>query len=203
MPLVKNTSVPATLLEFSGKTGTLSIIHREPGADGAKDTFRAEPYNGGVEGSVTGLSVRENEHNGETIVTMSVLLKDENNDRFIVNFNPKSHYGVKFLGKLNAADLAKPLTIRGGMTKAGTTLGEYVQEKDSAWMSVSQGGQALKEDYGNGVTRLPDSPTVRVNGKEVKDHEAVYTMGANLYEQLTVRLGGNAESEASAEVPRV
>lgn len=201
MPLVKSEANPSTILEYNGRLGSLAIVTK------TDKGYVSEAYGGGVEGVVQRLNFREHEHNGENIQTVSVLLKDSDNERFIVNFNPNTIYGAKFLGKLNAADLTQPVRIRGGLTKEGTQLGEYTATKDTPWMSVSQNGAPMKEDYGNGVTSLPESREVKLNGKVIRDNTAAFEVAANVFEMINRRLGVNpadnqADSGEAADIPR-
>ncbi len=78
-----------------------------------------------------------------------------------------SGLGLKILGKLLAADLTQPIAIKPWFAEKGTKFGEKAAEKDVAGVKISQGGNSLVEDFGNGVKDLPEISQVMAGGRPV------------------------------------
>lgn len=81
-----------------------------------------------------------------------------------------SGLGLKILGKLLAADLTQPIAIKPWFAAKGTKFGDKVVEKDVAGVKISQGGNSLVEDFGNGVKDLPEISQVMAGGRPVISH---------------------------------
>jgi hypothetical protein len=93
--------------------------------------------------------------------------------------NGPAGFALKVLAKLNAADLTKPIVLRPWFMPAGTKLkGEGGKEeataKDSVGVAVYQDGKQVREDFGNGVTKLPECPSQVFAGKTLYD-KSVWT----------------------------
>lgn len=78
-----------------------------------------------------------------------------------------SGLGLKILGKLLAADLTQPIAIKPWFAEKGTKFGDKAAEKDVAGVKISQGGNSLVEDFGNGMKDLPEISQVMAGGRPV------------------------------------
>lgn len=200
---------PATYVDFKGDSGTFVIRSKQ--ADGTYSN-QVLPPNTFIDGRLTKLTYRStvNQQNNSTIETLTAHIVDDEGARTAINFGANSLYGVKFLGRLNAAALGEPLVVRGGMTKAGDKIGDYTVTKGSPWLSVSQNNVSLKPDFGAGLTELPEIKTVTdaagkpiiVNGQPLKDLSEIQRIGGELFAGINARLGvTEAQEEGSAEAP--
>jgi hypothetical protein len=90
-----------------------------------------------------------------------VDLKLTDRKEYGAEFSP-TRTAMKVLGRLNAADLAKPISIKPWLVLPGTKINDdFTAEKLFADVMVSQMDsstaqlKSLGQDYGNGVTELP------------------------------------------------
>ena len=79
---------------------------------------------------------------------------------------------MKVLGKLNAADLSQPISIKPWLMEAGGSAGDFTAESNMTGVKIAQKDGAgrwegLKEDYGNGETQLPKPPFVMNGTKKI------------------------------------
>jgi hypothetical protein len=107
--------------------------------------------------------------------------------------NGPAGFALKVLAKLNAADLTKPLVLRPWFMPAGTKLKgeggvETPTDKDAAGVAIYQDGKQVREDYGNGVTKLPECPSQVFAGKTLYDKSVWTPVLDKLLDSLSTRL---------------
>lgn len=108
--------------------------------------------------------------------------------------NGPAGFALKALAKLNSADLTKPLVIRPWFMPAGTVLkgqggaADTKTDKDAAGVAIYQDGKQLREDYGNGVTQLPQLPSQTFGGKTIYDKAPWSPILDGLLDSLAARL---------------
>jgi hypothetical protein len=175
----------AIFLQIDGKQG------RFKGPDGALDANTA------VEGLLHSFSVQQNLNKEKTTVNDVLRLRivdptDPKAQTVYVNINLTTARPVladgkereaddldtpvkmtmKVLGKLNAADLSQPISIKPWLMEAGDSAGDFTAESNMTGVKISQkdgagNWEGLKEDYGNGVTELPKPPFVMNGTKKI------------------------------------
>ncbi|MEJ8837578.1 hypothetical protein [Ramlibacter sp. AN1133] len=177
-----------------------------------------------VEGLLTKFQIRPEkfEHNGQTIHKDTIALRmvdtTPGEPDISLNFTIASggdgadvqgdaaYQALRTLAKLNAADLSLPIEIKPWSVQKGQRFGDGVADRDMTGVAVKQGGQSLKDDYGNGVTELPELKTVLgangkpviVQGKELKDRSEWNAILDSLLEQIAAKLPAMQQSQQQA-----
>ncbi len=169
--------------------------------------------NADLTGTIIGMKVEENEYEGQKSEELRIILRDPTPGlpNMHVSFgiataaHGSSGFALKLLAKLNAIDINQPVTLCPWFAAAGTKMGNFVNDKDMAGVTVHQGGEKVKEDYGDGIAKLPDLPTVKVGSKDVTDKTQWDGLLDGLLEKLQIRLtpahsDGHAAGEADSGV---
>ena len=169
----------AVFYKINAKTGQFTT-----GSGANKQYFEAGRTS--LEGLLIGAKVEEDEYEGVKNESIRLIFRDTEPGQpnihvtmGISNGGTPSAFAIKALAKINAAEFDQPLSLTPFLITAGTKLGEQTYAKDVSGVSVKQGGQKLVEDLGTPDNKLPECPTVMVNGKplvmngkEVKDRSA-------------------------------
>lgn len=146
-------------------------------------TVKYEPGRTQLEGVLIDAKIDENEYEGVKSESLRLVFRDVEPGQpnmhvsfGISNGGVASSFGIKALAKVNAANFNEPFSLAPYFIAAGSKLGDITFDKDTTGVSVKQGGQKLVEDLGTPDNKLPECPTVIVNGKpflqngkEVKD----------------------------------
>lgn len=207
----ENSGGGAVFLRINAKEGC--IQHNELGADGKpvkgadnKNIVIKEPPFTQIEGTVVGISFEEDEFEGAKNFKVRLAMQDvePNQPKMYVDFafgteaKGASFFGLALMGKLNASDLTKPITLMPWHMAKGA--GNPPLTADKTGVTLIQGGQKIKEDFGNGMTSLPDRPVVKVGAQEVKDNSSWDEIAQNLYAALEAKLTpGQGEVGAPAD----
>lgn len=155
----------AVFYKINAKTGQFTT-----GSGANKQYFEAGRTS--LEGTLIGAKVEEDEYEGVKNESIRLIFRDTEAGQpnihvtmGITNGGNPSAFAIKALAKVNAADFGAPFAITPYLITAGTKLGEQTYEKDVSGVSVKQAGQKLVEDLGTPDNKLPECPTVMVNGK--------------------------------------
>lgn len=182
------------------------------------------PQGSSVEGILTKFQIRPEkfEYGGQTIFKESIALRLEDTDpsqpAISLNFTictggngddipgDASYSALRALAKINAANLSLPIEIKPWAVAKGQKFGDGVADKDMTGIAVKQGGQSLKDDYGNGVTELPQLQVVMANGKpvlvqgkEVKDKGPWNAHLDSLLEQIAAKLPAMNQAQGEGQ----
>lgn len=164
------------------------------------------------------------EHNGQTIYkdVLALRMADTEPGQPDISLNltiatggngdnipgDASYGALRMLAKLNAADLSQPIEIKPWSVQKGQKFGDGTADKDMTGIAVKQGGHSLKDDYGNGVTQLPELQLVMANGKpvmvqgkELKDKGPWNDMLDSLLDQVAAKLPAMQQGNGHAEGP--
>lgn len=167
----------AIFLSINAKLGC--IQHNKIGADGkaekdgeGKNIKVYEPATTQIVGTVVGAEFIEDQFNGEKNYKVRLAMQDiePGQPKMFVDFgfgneaNGASYFGLSMLAKLNAADLSKPIGVMPWMIPAGSEFNGVKSQTDRTGVTVYQGGQKLKEDFGGGAQRLPERKKIEVRG---------------------------------------
>jgi hypothetical protein len=146
------------------------------------DKQKFEPGRAAIIGLLIGFAIKPETYETQHSEVVQLLMKDpEGGPNMQVDFTvatggdgsdvqgDATSFGLRLLGKLNAADLSKPIEIKPWFVKQGETIGDTKYENDTASCSVKQDGQSLRCDFGNGVIELPTLPKIKVGNKDVAD----------------------------------
>lgn len=202
----------AVFFRINAKEGCLQ--HNQVGHDGkpvkvdGKNVVIKEPAMTRLEGTVVGISVEKDEFEGAVSyrVRLAMLDTEPGAPKIFVEFpfgseaSGASFFGMALMGKLNAADLTKPVTLMPWIIEAGNEYNGQVSQSAKTGVTVYQGGQKLAEDFGGGATRLPERKKVVVRGKETVDptdtswDEIAQKLFEGLKEKVTAGAGENAHS---------
>lgn len=183
-------------------------------ADGKNVKVQLNPGSATLSGRVLALGIETDEYQGAKNYALRLKLQDPTpgNPNMYVDIpfgseaNGASMFGLVVMGKLNAADLGKPVELTPWFMPAGTkgNGSATATAKDMVGCTVAQDGVKLKEDFGNGESKLPELPVVlgangqpvKVAGKELKDKTAWDELAQNLFASLDARL---KESQAQSQ----
>lgn len=161
------------------------------------------------------------EHNGQTIYkdVLALRMTDTEAGQPDISLNvtiasggngadlpgDASYGALRMLAKLNAADLSQPIEVKPWSVQKGQRFGDGVADKDMTGIAVKQNGASLKDDYGNGVTQLPELQVVMANGRavmvqgrELKDKAPWNAMLDSLLEQLAAKLPAMQQAQGNA-----
>lgn len=183
--------------------------HLDPGTsvEGILKKFTVKPesfpYNGQtIHKETLSLRMADTDPSQPDIVVSITLSSGGDGDQVPGDAN---YQALRLLGKLNAANLGAPIEIKPWSVQKGQTFAGGVAERDMMGVAVKQDGKSLKEDYGNGLTELPEREVVKgangkpvlVGGKEVKDSGPWNTLLDQLLDSLHGRLPAMAEKAAA------
>jgi hypothetical protein len=176
------------------------------GPDG-KNIVIKEPPMTRLEGTVVGISVEKDEYQGEVNyrVRVGMLDTEPGAPKIFVDFpfgseaNGASFFGMALMGKLNAADLTKPVTLMPWIIEAGNEYNGQVSQSAKTGVTVYQGGQKLVEDFGGGAQRLPERKKTVIRGKEQVDPADTSwdEIAQKLFESLKGKVTAGAGEKAS------
>lgn len=205
----------ALFLQINAKFGC--VQHNKLGADGkpekgtdGKNIKIQEPATTQIVGTVVGMEFIEDEYQGEKNYKVRLAMQDvePGQPKMFVDFpfgsekNGAGFFGLALMGKLNAADLTKPVGIMPWLIPAGSEFNGVKSQTDRTGVTVYQGGQKLKEDFGGGAERLPERKKVVVRGKETVDPTDTSwdDIAQSLLQGLTAKVTpGAGESAAPVE----
>ena len=172
----------AVFYRINAKEGC--IQHTQLGEDGKpvkgadnKNVIVKEPPGTQIIGSVVGISIEQDEYQGEKNYRVRLAMQDPEpgQPKMFVDFpfgseaNGASFFGMAIMGKLNAADLTKPVSLMPWLIPAGSEFNGVKSTTDRTGVTVYQNGQKLKEDFGGGADRLPERKKILVRGVEKVD----------------------------------
>lgn len=189
---------------------------------GSGETKRQyEPGSAEIDGIVIAMSVKENAYEGKMKEELRLTVKDTVPGQPLqyISFGitgPGSEteagdataLGLRIMGKLLAADLSKPVAFKPWFAAKGTKLGNSLAESDLVGVKMSQNGQSLKEDFGNGLSDLPKIQVqLNSSGKPIMSNgQPVYDKGpwTELMDEVLVSLeekikAAHGQQEQTAE----
>lgn len=205
----------AVFYRINAKEGC--IQHYELDDDGkpiknaeGKNLVIKEPPGTRLVGTLAGISLEEDEYKGQKNyrVRLALLDTEPGKPKMYVDFpfgseaHGASFFGLQLMARLNAADPAKPIALMPWMIPAGTEYNGKKSETDRSGVTVYQDGQKLKEDFGDGETRLPERRKITVRGKEQVDPSDTSwdDVAQKLFESLRGKLTpGAGENSAPVE----
>lgn len=176
-----------------------------------------EPGRAAIEGYLVSFSVKPEQYQGEHSQVLQLRLRDQDPGQPDMqvdvgifhggdggdNLGDASGFALRMLGKLNAADLSKPIEIRPWAAKAGDKIGDIIYDKDTAAVAVKQEGKSLRCDFGNGITDLPELPKVKVGSKEVLDKSSWNELMITTLDALGNKLNPEGEAQGEAGVGEI
>lgn len=202
----------ALFLSINAKMGC--IQHNQLGPDGkpvkgpdGKNIKIQEPPTTQIVGTVVGFEFIDDEYQGEKNYKVRMAMNDvePGQPKMFVDFpfgteaNGAGFFGLALMGKLNAADLTKPIAIMPWMIPAGSEYNGQKSVTDRTGVTIYQNGQKLKEDFGGGQDRLPERKKVKVGTKEVTDNSEWDVIAQALLQGLVAKVTPGA-GETSAPV---
>jgi hypothetical protein len=206
----------ALFFKLNAKEGCIQSTHKvvDPETGQTKnEKVKERPGDATLTGTLMGIEVQRDEYQGQVNFSLRLKLADTEPGQpnmyvdlpFGSEANGASMFGLQIMGKLNAADLNKPISLTPWFIAAGTMdkRTNTPNAKDRSGCVVSQDGVKLKEDFGDGESKLPELPVVKVGSKEVKDKSPwdnlAQTMLSTLVDKLTPH-EAEGSSEADDEV---
>lgn len=194
--------------EGSGKPPVFFGINAKEGCfqQGSGANKKVYPQMTDLEGTVVAFKIEESEYEGVKREELRLLMNDiePGEPRQYVSFTittggEAGSFALKLLAKLNAVDLTKPITLRPWKMAAGEKMADGSNaSKDLTGVVVYQDGKKVTEDFGDGVTKLPDLPKVKVGAKEVVDKSPWTPILDGLLNSLHGKLNP-ADGEAHAQ----
>lgn len=174
-----------------------------------KNVVIKEPAMTKLSGTLIGMSFEEDSFEGAKTYKVRLALQDTepNQPKMFVDFpfgseaNGAGFFGLSLLGKLNAAELGQPVTLMPWIMPEGHEMPDGSKLATArTGVTVYQKGQKLTEDFGDGLTRLPEREKVKVGNKEVTDNSAWDELGQKLVSSLMTKLTpGVGESQAPVD----
>lgn len=135
-------------------------------------THQFEPGRTTLTGTLIGVKYDEDEFDGVKNESVRMVFKDTEPGQpnmhvsfSVVSGGNPSAFGIRLLSKINASAAGEQLSLNPYIIKKGEKLGDTVFDNDVAGVSVSQGGEKIKEDLGTEDNKLPTPIPVIVNGK--------------------------------------
>ncbi len=194
----------AVFFKINGKEGCL--------VEGSGATrHKYEPGRAALEGTLIGLSTKHEVFEGDHSDTVKLVLADlePGKPNMHVTFTiasggddetegDASAFGLRLLGRLNAIDVGQPIEIRPWHVEAGGKIGDTVFESAYAGCSVKQGGKPMTEDYGNGITALPELPKHKIGNKEVYDKSPWNDLLAAVLQQVAAKIPQRGQQQTHA-----
>lgn len=204
----------AVFLRINAKEGC--IQHAQKGPDGksvkgedGKNIVIKEPAMTQIVGTLVGMSFEEDEYQGAKTYQVRLALQDPEpgQPKMFVDFpfgseaNGAGFFGLALMGKLNAADLTKPIALMPWHMAEGSKIGDGAPlAKAMTGVTLYQGGQKIKEDFGGGADRLPTRPKVMVGSKEVTDNSAWDALAQQMFAGLKSKVTpGAGEAHGPAD----
>ena len=165
---------------------------------GANDKVKERPGDATLTGTVVKAEVVKDEYQSAVNYILRLKLVDPEPGQpnmfvdlpFGSEANGASMFGLQVMGRLNAANLDRPLSFTPWFIPKGHTnpKTKEVSQKDRSGCVVMQDGVKIVEDYGDGVSQLPALPIVKVGPKDVQDKSPWDNLANQLYETLVARL---------------
>ncbi len=192
-------------LSINGKDGRISQSEKD--AAGSWHTNKCDA-GATIEGTVVGISTKEDSVNGQAITKGILHLRDAepNQPDMQVEFglwrqnanttDPQngvtSRFGLGILAGLNAADLTKPIVLRPWMMEKGTAMPDGTpRTSDGAGTTFYQGGNKLSPAFienGQVVEKLAPLPSQVFAGQTHYDKSGWDKVGQDLFAAIEAKL---------------
>jgi len=164
----------------SGTGGGKALFYKINQKDGCfqqgsgPDKVKFEPGKTALAGILKGFKIEENEYEGVKSEEIRLYLADPDPAQpnmyasmTISSDGAPSAFAMRTLAKLVNANFNEPVFLTPYLLEKGSPIADTgaVYDNDVTGVSIKQGGQKLKEDMGTTDNKLPERPTVMVNGK--------------------------------------